>query len=302
MGTLICFDNLKDAALLYDRVLPIAFRKSEISTTECIFDFPERLYSRELVDIVFDSPELNQSGHVNIINSAFKVFSSWSCFNYDIRGFNYRTTKSSLDESYEKLQNMYLNNELSENSISIRQHFIKYAQSLGIKKCDVLLPGDNVSVLNPVENLAMTLSHIPLVDTSTSSWEQILEVRRDIKSRKKLQRLRIYLAKNYSGKSASFIEDEISVAIEDYELARKKHGFETIMSSISVLLDSKNIQSAAIAGIGAASIAGLEAGVSGALIVELGKFTIELAKKRHAMRQWESSHDLAYLIELKRKL
>jgi hypothetical protein len=302
MNTVVCFDNLKQAALLYDKVLPISFQRMAGTGTDIVFEFPELIPSRAIIDIVFDDPSINELDKSRY-NAIGRIVDNWSLFTNKIRGYEYGTTKSSLDESYEKLKLFYLENKTQDELGPIRIHFMKYAKSLGIRSTDILLPS-SVGYESQLqeEQLALTLSGIPLIDHSSASWEQIVEVRRDLQSRKQLQRFRLYLAKNYSGKSTAYIEDDISVALEDYELAKKKHGFDTLVSSLSVLLNSKNIQAAGVAGIGAAFFGGINAGLSSALAVELGKFTIEFSKKHHAMKCWEKSHELAYLIDVNKKL
>lgn len=111
------------------------------------------------------------------------------------------------------------------------------------------------------------MANIDLIDTNNASWDQIVEVRNDIDSRKKLQRLRVFLTKNYKNESRNFIEDDIAKGLDDYEVARKKHGFDTVVSSLSILLDAKNIHSAAAAGIGAAFLGGPIAGITSAAAI-----------------------------------
>lgn len=99
----------------------------------------------------------------------------------------------------------------------------------------------------------------------------------------------------------SYVEDDISVGLSDYDATRRKYGFDTITSSLSVVLDSHRLQAAASTGIGAALLGGPWVGLTSAVVVELGNFVVELAKRRHAIVEWQSSHELAYLVQLQRK-
>jgi hypothetical protein len=82
-----------------------------------------------------------------------------------------------------------------------------------------------------------------------------------------------------------------------YSDASKKHGFELTTSVLSVLLDSKNIQASLAAGLAASFFGGTELAIGAACAVELGKGSLELAKKYHPIQSFKQNHELAYLIK-----
>ncbi|NRF68994.1 hypothetical protein HLB44_18530 [Aquincola sp. S2] len=139
-----------------------------------------------------------------------------------------------------------------------------------------------------------------LINTASASWEQIIEVRQDGESRRRLQRLRAFLDEKYAGKSLAFVEDDLASRLDEYDQARRKHGFDTATGSLSALVDAQSLQAAASAGIATALLGGPWVGASSAAIVELGKVAIEFAKRKRAMVDWQASHPLAYLVELQR--
>ncbi|AKH21866.1 hypothetical protein [Sedimenticola thiotaurini] len=297
MTSVVCFKDVKQAALYFDKILPVSFRSMQGTGTDIVFEFPEKIPSRAMVDIVFDDSAINYSEKQRY-NAIGQVIDQWDVFRKKTSDYWSPSSESSKDENYDDLSTAYLENRYHQTLGPIRTHFQEYARSLGLKSSDILLPtevGNNET--GPFEAI-LSLTNLELIDVGQASWEQIVELRNDIDSRKKLQRLRVFLSSNYSNKSASYIEDDISKGLEDYNIARKKHGFDTIVSSLSIILDSKNIQSVAAAGIGAAFFGGPMVGISSVAALELGKFAIEFSKRRKSMIDWQAAHDLAYLVDI----
>jgi len=114
--------------------------------------------------------------------------------------------------------------------------------------------------------------------------------------------LRLFFYENYAGKSPSFVTDDLLKRLDDYEAARKKHGFEAVTGSLSAILSATNLTSAIGAGLAAALFGGPSVGVGTAAIVEAGSFAIELSKRAYAVRDYEKGHEFAYLIDAKKRL
>lgn len=89
------------------------------------------------------------------------------------------------------------------------------------------------------EAVVATLSGLAIVDEDLLSWEQVLEFRADEENRLKYKRFLHWLDKDMVGKSQAFIEDEISIRLEGYENALKKHGIKTILGTVEEALDGK---------------------------------------------------------------
>ena len=102
--------------------------------------------------------------------------------------------------------------------------------------------GDQVAIMVCLEDLA-------IVDEKKLSWEQVLEFRADEESRQKYKRFLHWLDKEMVGKSQDFLEDEISIRLEDYEQALKKHGIKTVIGTIEEALDGRYL-------LGASGVAG----------------------------------------------
>lgn len=149
---------------------------------------------------------------------------------------------------------------------------------------------------------SITLSKLNLIDTSNAEWDQIVEVRKDKESHQRLIRLKLFMNENYSDRPFSFIEDDISTRLFDYELVCQKFGFKTITSSMSALLDSKSLHTSIGAGLVAGLFGGPIAGLSAGAAIEVGKILVQIAEKKHDMNYWKKGHDLAYIFETRKKV
>ena len=170
----------------------------------------------------------------------------------------------------------------------------------------MLLPGvDTPAMGEKREDILLTLAHIPQVDVTHTSWDQILEFRRDKNSVKKLRKLRLFFRENYSGKDHEFIADDLAVRLDDYENTTKDWGFETFRSTLSMLLSSKTLASSGSAALvsilfGVPNVAAA-VGIAGAL-AELGKISLHIAKHRYGLNTLRRDHALSYIIDAKESL
>lgn len=122
-------------------------------------------------------------------------------------------------------------------------------------------PGDYQALLGVIEGIA-------LVREECLEWSQVLEFRRDAVVVKQYRRLLHWLDSSLVGRSEQFIEDEIATRLAEYDRAIAKHGLQTLLGSISDLLDPKLITGLAAAG-AAASLhsAMLALGLTGGIAV-----------------------------------
>ncbi len=152
------------------------------------------------------------------------------------------------------------------------------------------------------EDPVISLIDLNLIDTSGASWAQIVELRSDAEAMRRLARLRSFISKNYAQKSRAFIEDDLSAVVHDYEVTRKKHGFDVVATSLTTILDAASLQAAAAAGLIAAIFGGPWAGLTSAATLEIGKFALQIAKQRRFMQDWHACHPIAYVIDSRRTL
>jgi len=163
-----------------------------------------------------------------------------------------------------------------------------------------LLPdGDPLPGLDTGADFLVTLAGLSLIDAEKASWNQILEFRKDEKSRMALRRLQIFMRKEYSGKDKAFIEDDLLLRIEEYKNVVRDWGFETRAATLSNLVNSKML----LGGLGGAVLSSLfgthwVAAVSAAtgITVELGNVAIDLTKRCYSLASLRRDHPLSFII------
>jgi hypothetical protein len=155
------------------------------------------------------------------------------------------------------------------------------------------------------EEVAVTLATLDLVDTTCASWEQITEFRRDPVSRTKLRRLRVFAADSYAGKSRAYVEDDLLRRLDDYDETVRRWGFETRHAVLTTLLNSKSLL--AVAGVsllsvlfGAPTLAG--AGALAGAAVEIGRVSVEVSRRRFALRSALRDNPVSYIADAKERL
>lgn len=95
------------------------------------------------------------------------------------------------------------------------------------------------------EALVAVLRNLRVVDEDRTSWEQVCEFRRDREALRKYRRLIHWLDTDMVGRSLSYLEQEISNRIDDYEWSIQKHGFATKIGLIGSIADPRTLAAAA---------------------------------------------------------
>lgn len=130
------------------------------------------------------------------------------------------------------------------------------------------------------EVVIAVLSDIEIIDEDKLTWEQVLEFRADEENHRRYKRFLHWLNKEMIGKSQAFIEDEISLKLEDYEKALKKHGIKTVFGMVEEALDGKYLLGASGVA-GSLTLAGHPLlGMLGAGILIGGKVVVKLVQTK----------------------
>ncbi len=151
------------------------------------------------------------------------------------------------------------------------------------------------------ESAVLSIAGIQVPDVANLDWDLILEFRKEPQARMRLRRLRVFAAKEYSGKSRAFIEDDLCVRKEEYDQTLKAWGIRTVLGVLSTAL---SVESALKLGI--ANAVGLLCGLSGpaalatSLAVPCSHFAVELAKARLERQNEVDKFPLAYVMDLSR--
>lgn len=291
----ITFGDTKTAALYFDRVLPVGFHVLRGTGSGIICELPEPVDVEILVKLIFgdDAPRY-------LILSYLDDY--WKPFMNRVRPLIKQPRASNDPDAYTELKSLYLANATSPETGSIRAAFRKFAASLEVGSFSVLLPSDHSDESFVEAYACLAATNLSLVDTSQATWDQIMELRNDPEARQQLRRLRLFFLENYAKQPKAFVEDDLLRRIDEYERARKKHGFDAVLSSMSVLLEASTLQAAAVAGVTTALFGGPLAGISAGAVVEFGKVIIEVTKQRAAIRDLADGHELGYVLRARKEL
>lgn len=291
----VCFEDLKTAALYFDSVIPIAFHSMQGrgEGNDVLFRLPDEIPGEVLVSLIFNVSSCSSAEKWTHLG---RYIDTWDAF---IKAIH--PARDRVPNSYEDVKRIYLSDSAVGDGSTVRQEFKKLSAALGKNYSTVLLPSDDSSAEETPYSV-LAISGVPLVNASEASWEQIIELRNDPDARGKLRNLRLFLQGTYQGKPKEFITDDLNRRIDEYNSTRKRLGFEAITGTISSLLDAKSLHAATATGIAAAFAGGPLTGIGSAVLVELGGMALEFSKKRFAIKQFENSHELAYLIRAKKEL
>lgn len=291
----VCFEDLKTAALYFDSVIPVAFQSMQGrgEGNDVLFKLSDEIPGEVLINLIFNVSTRSPAEEWTHLG---RYLDAWDEF---IKAIH--PARDRFPNSYEDVKRIYLSDSPVGNGSTVRQEFKKLSAALGKNYSTVLLPSED-STAEETPYAALVISGVPLVDASKASWEQIVELRKDPDARRKLRNLRLFLQGTYQGQSKEFITDDLGRRIDEYNSARKRLGFEAITGTISSLLDAKNLHAATATGIAAAFAGGALTGIGSAVLIELGGMALEFSKKHFAIKQFENSHELAYLIRAKKDL
>lgn len=109
------------------------------------------------------------------------------------------------------------------------------------------------------------ISNMPVIIEENLKWEQVLDMRQDTRSMKKIHRFRRWVDLECNGKSKNEIIQSLEKAIDDYKYALNKHGIMTAIGGVTTILSaSSTVIDALSGGFSAQLSAGLA--ISSALI------------------------------------
>ncbi|HEY0313301.1 MAG TPA: hypothetical protein VGC56_12495 [Allosphingosinicella sp.] len=144
------------------------------------------------------------------------------------------------------------------------------------------------------------LSSVNLVDVDQVSWEQIIEFRRDEKSRAALRKLRVFFSESLVGKNKEYLADLLLARVEEQESVAKLWGFRTVSRSLGVALSKESLLTTSLGGIAlAATGAPLSAAAAAAAAVSLGNCLLEFGNAVLERKQAAIERPTQYLTDLR---
>jgi hypothetical protein len=155
------------------------------------------------------------------------------------------------------------------------------------------------------DNLTVTIPLLRLIDASTTSWDQIVDFRRDNDAIEKLRRFRVFVYQNYTGKTKDFIEDDILTRLADYEQAVKKWGFATTSGTITTLLNSSVIAGGVAGSFLTAYFNAPLPAIASAMTatgLAIANMAVSLGQQRFTQKELMANNPVSYISYAKEKL
>jgi len=100
------------------------------------------------------------------------------------------------------------------------------------------------------------LADMQVVDTSRAPWEQVEDFKKDHRSVSSLRDMRLLFDDKLRGRSVEYIRDYTESKLDAYEAAKKKHGFDSKLATMQLVLNSKTALFAAGLSNGANGVVG----------------------------------------------
>jgi len=322
-NNIICLGNLKQAAIYFDNIIPISMEfvggepdEANLILQNLFGQFANdksisTQYNKILEEILYEINEIARF-HLGIDKHfAFNEEQKKALkFQDSIAKEKLNNNIYSLFKSDELMGDYYAlchryNLPMVTNKLKWQDFFLKVKNIFIREKCDLFFSKDLLSDSATSENnITFSIANMPIVETTNVDWLQIVEFRKDENARKKLRNLRLFLYENYADKEKAYIEDDLLKRLDNYYSSCEDWGFETKTSILSVVLDSKNLQTTFAATAGAA-LFGAPIVMGASLLIgasiEIGKIALTIAKQKHALQNLRRDHELAYIIEAKEK-
>jgi len=164
---------------------------------------------------------------------------------------------------------------------------------------------DTGAIEDPSADPSFLLTQLRLIDSSTLSWEQIIEIRADKENARKLRRLRLFLCDEYKDQDTERVRDDLMQRLEDYEDTARRLGVDMVDGSLAMLLGmTKEYALAGPLVLAAGLLDQLVAAVMTAampFVFQLGKVGLEIRRQRRALAFEGARNPVAFLHEVKRR-
>lgn len=301
-------EELKSAALYFDRVIPLSYSPFPKFILPANWDVDERLQEAFVVISSMASEAAFHSGLDRFGDLPIQTAPVLE-LNPDRRFGTWRspTYKDLSDDealaASEALALHYTSNRPNANAMRYLAMDIEGRFFNGIPVvCPIPVAASDTDSL---QDVLIVLAGAKLIDVANAPWDQIRQVRTDPSSLHRLRRLQLFLFEKFVGKDPTYIKEKLEQILYDYEQAAKSHGFQTRLEVLSTLTSSKSLVALGTAALIAAALGEpMLAGTAAATgaILEASNISLKIANRRHSFGQLRSTHDLAFLIDAKRQL
>ncbi|OVE69036.1 hypothetical protein CCS79_08910 [Clostridium diolis] len=237
--TVIALKNTKDACLYFDNVIPL--NNNEIMEyvhterpTRNVFELARKILPTHMIfEPLRDLKNINKNEFS--LNQVIGVDKDY----YDYIQSNSIPSLYWLTGGTNKNEIMNQQIDIIKKEIALIKNNRKYGIIFGSEEEDINLKNTTKTSTNNISLPMIELIGLNLINTQNATWDQILEVREDKDSLKKLRNFRLFYYEKLYGKDKNYIIEVINKAIEDYEGAAKKHGFNFLKTSLKTVFSKE---------------------------------------------------------------
>lgn len=303
-------DDHKLAAVFFNKIIPFRpffgdIKRDLIEVPSCLYP---RWLTRDVYQKMFEYTQLH-SASIKIYEEEEKAVFTFSNDGYSIAlqlGQSWfaewrKVPAMTILPDHEDVKFLHRNMEVFFASKYIGKEFDVASVPIFTKKDEIVHLGST----SKTDIFELNIYNLNFIDASKTEWNQVIEFRKDEDSVRQLRNLKLFYYDNYSDKCTNYIKDSIDQKIDLYNNAISKHGFNTVNSSLSMLLDSKSILGAAAITVTALLTGEKDFAIVGAVsggLIETTKIIFNLIKSKYELSTLKSNHELAFLINAKNKL
>jgi len=301
-----CLSGLKSAAVFHDKVTPTDLVMSDISKdiNECVNVMASLLRLEEF------PKDLNRI-FAPRISKMQKWLTEGELYNGE---HGYPENIPQFSSSFDNIPDKYLFTSVLSNANHMKKSLRDYLQYKDIDGIywklleDVDFHGGTLNVVHGVNyespfiesetHPSFTLSNINIVNSELLSWEQIIELRKDIESIYALRSLRLFMYEDFEGKSLAYIEDKLNHLLYLHEEKAQSWGFKTMAACIDTCVSKDNILSL---GLLSTSIFGapLEVAAAAGTATTFGKIAVTLHNRHYERKNALNFTNVKYLWDIK---
>ena len=245
---MIClsYERAKYAALIYDHVIPVpTLSRSDMLNVDLGNGFVEKFHDEffegaNAIQLESILPEGVTGAYLAgaIMYSAVSLVGSRS--DEELQEYMEVTHKEFLHPASQLFVHMAQEYLTANNKATPWVEFLHKFALTAIDEYEVLGTAEFIENREEDPSPFIQFSGMPIIDVEKLSWEQILEIRNDETSMRRLRRLRSFISSNYKSKSRQEIEDDLFTRIYDYEESAKALGLETA-KAILMSVDQKRL-------------------------------------------------------------
>jgi len=224
-------DKFKLAAILFDEIIPI---NSEIKIPKnllCkenidfnklneLMEYDKKKYKETDIKLLTDTILPNYFKYKKEIEKEKVKEILYSIFQ---EGYNKATNLKILEYSKQINNSNTIGIPIFNESILLNRIFEEYQEQQITDKIEV------------------ELLNAPIICIDSIEWQQISEAKNDQDFVQKVKRFGMFINTNYQGKSINYIADDLSLQVENYKNACKKHGIKMLNGTLKTLSNSKSL-------------------------------------------------------------